>query len=508
MTRDRLLGIDIGTTSVKAVVCDGRGAILGQASQEYRTAYPQPTWAEQDPDDWWHAVCLVIPQALQAAESKPERIAGIGVSGQAPAAVAVDPAGAVLHPALIWLDRRSEPQSAWIRDQGIEPVVTALNGGRADPFFLAPKLMWLKEHAPEVYRRAHAVLQVNGFVVQRLTGVFCMDVSQAPLTSLYDAKAGVFSSTLADALGLDLELLPRVAGCAEVVGSVTTQAAQATGLIAGTPVVAGMCDGTAAAVEAGLLADGDAVEMTGHSTVLLVCSAVPYLGRELLPLVHGIPGRYLAVGALVASGAALRWFRDELGESERREAAIQGIDPFELLSRAAASSPPGANRLVFLPYLFGERSPIWDSAARGVFFGLSLDTRRADLIRAIMEGAAFGLRHNVEAAQAAGFTLTGLSCVGGGARSAVWNQIKADVLGLPVRVLRRSAGAPLGDALVAGVGCGMFADLREALSHVVETAHEYAPNPLNRERYDQFYRIYKRLYPALKASYDALAQTS
>ena len=243
----------------------------------------------------------------------------------------------------------------------------------------------------------------------------------------------------------------------------TAAAAAATGLAAGTPVVAGMCDGTAAALEAGLTEVGDAVEMTGQSTVVSICADAPYLGRELISLVHAIPGRYLAVGALVATGGALRWFRDQLGEPERLAAQARGIDPFELLSAEAAGSPAGANRLLFLPYMFGERSPIWDTDARGVFFGLSLASTKADMVRAILEGAAFGLRHNLEAAAAAGFRARTLACVGGGARSPVWNQIKADVTGMPIRLPVAATGAPLGDALAAGVGTGVYASFADAV---------------------------------------------
>jgi xylulokinase len=260
-----------------------------------------------------------------------------------------------------------------------------------------------------------------------------------------------------------------------------------------------MTDGTAASLEAGLVAVGDAVEMTGQSTVLLICSDRPYLGDELIPLGHAIPGRHLVVGALVASGGALRWFRDQLGEPERMEAARQGVDPFVLLSEAATSSPPGANRLIFLPYLYGERSPIWDSDARGVFFGLTLATEKRDLIRAILEGAAYGLRHNVEAAARAGFPLATLACVGGGARSPLWNQIKANVLGRPIRLPRAAAGAPLGDAMIAAVGAGLYRRVEAAVAQMVEPGAVYQPRPELASRYDALYHIYLGLYPALKA---------
>jgi xylulokinase len=267
-----------------------------------------------------------------------------------------------------------------------------------------------------------------------------------------------------------------------------------------------MTDGTAASLEAGLVRVGDAVEMTGQSTVLLICSDQPYLGDELIPLGHAVPGRHLVVGALVASGGALRWFRDQLGQPEQAAAAQRNIDPFVVLAEAAASSPPGANRLLFLPYLYGERSPIWDSDARGVFLGLTLATEKRDLIRAILEGAAYGLRHNVEAAGRAGFPLATLACVGGGARSALWNQIKADVLGRPIRLPRAATGAPLGDAMAAAVGVGLHPSLEAAVAQMVEPGTEFHPQPELAARYDALYQIYVGLYPALKASFQALAQ--
>jgi xylulokinase len=349
------------------------------------------------------------------------------------------------------------------------------------------------------------VLQVNGFLIHRLTGRFSMDVSNGPLTLFFDSPNLCYSEPLAGRMGLDLAKMPAVAACSEVVGEVTAEAAAATGLAAGTPVVAGMCDGTAAALEAGLTEVGDAVEMTGQSTVVSICADAPYLGRELISLVHAIPGRYLAVGALVATGGALRWFRDQLGEPERLAAQAQGIDPFELLSAEAAGSPAGANRLLFLPYMFGERSPIWDTDARGVFFGLSLASTKADMVRAILEGTAFGLRHNLEAAAAAGFRARTLACVGGGARSAVWNQIKADVLRMPIRLPVAATGAPLGDALAAGVGTGVYASFADAVARISRIQREFRPDAALTERYDCLYRVYTGLYPALQASFRELA---
>ena len=497
MKRNLLLGIDVGTTSLKAILFDADGSVLAQASREYPTVYPHPNWAEQDPEEWWRAACDILPQLFVAAGADPRAVAGIGVSGQAPSVVPVDRGGAALRPALLWLDRRAEAQCAWLRERVGAAAIAGVNGGRIDPYYLAPKWLWLRKHEPDVYRNTHAVLQANGYLIHKLCGAVCMDVSHGPLTLFFDSRRLRYDEALADRMGLDLAQMPPIRPCAEVVGEVTAAAAAATGLAPGTPVIAGMCDGTAAAVEAGLLRPGDAVEMTGQSTVLLICSDEPYLGEELIPLVHGVPGQYLVVGALVASGGSLRWFRDQLGEAERLAAPLLGVDPFDLLSQEAAASPAGANGVIFLPYMFGERSPIWDSAARGVFFGLSLATKKADLVRAIMEGAAFGLRHNAETAAGSGFEIARLACVGGGARSAVWNQIKADVLQVPIRLPRTATGAPLGDALAAGVATGVYASFEEAVRRVVRVEREFAPDPALRARYDALYQVYVGLYPAL-----------
>jgi xylulokinase len=505
--RSLLIGVDIGTTSVKSVLFDLQGTALVETQQEYPTAYPHPNWAEQEPDAWWRAVCATLQRLFAGSRYQAADAAAIAVSCQAPSMVAVDRQGRPLYPALIWMDRRSEPQCAWLRERVGQETITHINGGRIDPYYMTPKLLWFKQEQPALYRQTHQVLQANGYIVHKLCDVLAMDLSHGPITLCFDSRRNDWSPELIAQMGLEPAKLPPPVPCTAVLGEVTRAAAAECGLAPGTPVVAGMTDGTAASLEAGLVRVGDAVEMTGQSTVLLICSDHPYLGDELIPLGHAAPGRYLVVGALVASGGALRWFRDQLGEVERLEAARRSIDPFDLLSELAASSPPGANRLIFLPYLFGERSPIWDSHARGVFFGLSLATQKADLVRAILEGAAYGLRHNVEAADRAGFHLESLACVGGGARSALWNQIKADVLNRPIRLPRAATGAPLGDAMAAAVGTGLYGSIEEAVRQMVHLGADYRPQPQLTARYDALYAVYANLYPALKASFAQLATT-
>ena len=364
MARRLLIGIDVGTTGLKVVIADADGALLAQRGEEYATSYPQPNWAEQDPEQWWRACCSVVPQALEAAGATGDEVAGIGVSGQGIGVVPVDAGGRPLRPAMIWLDRRSDAQCDWLRETVGEEEITRVNGARIDSFYLAPKWLWVKQHAPEVYRDTAAVLQSNGYLVQRLTGAQTLAVSDGPMTLFFDTARLRYHEGLAGRMGIDLEKMPRIAGCSEVVGAVNARSGSGNGAAGGNAGRRGAVDGTAAAVEGGLLEDGDATEMTGQSTVILVCSSKPYLGRELISLVHGVPGRYLAVGGSTAAGGSLRWWRDQLADAERARAANEGRDPFQALDELAAESPAGANRLVFLPYLFGERSPIWDTDAR------------------------------------------------------------------------------------------------------------------------------------------------
>lgn len=500
-----LLGIDVGTTGAKAIVSTAQGEIVARAGREYPTLFPQPNWAEQDPESWWSALCAVLQELFGAQGVDPASIAALSVSCQAPTLVLVDGQGVPLHNALLWMDRRSEPECLWMESRVGSEKIAAVNGGRIDPYYLASKLLWLKSNRPVLFGEAPYVLCVNGFINLRLTGIPSMDRSHGPLTLLFDSAKGEWSGDLLAALDIDPGLFPPLRDCAQIIGEVTKSAAAATGLREGTPVLAGMVDGAAAALEAGVVEPGHAVEMTGQSTVLVICSDSPYFGRELIPLGHAETGKHLTVGASVASGGALRWFRDQLGETERNLAEQGGPDAFSRLTALAAASPAGANRLLFLPYLYGERSPIWDSSARGVYFGLALSTTKADMVRAILEGAAFALRHNLETAEAAGFLAPELACVGGGARSALWNQIKADVLQRPVSLPQAATGAPMGNAILAAVAAGIHPTLEAAVAAMVRPGAIYTPNPANATLYDEMFEVYRGLYPALKGSFAALA---
>ena len=268
MSASLLVGIDVGTTGVKALICERDGTVLAQSGQEYPTTFAQPGWAEQDPDAWWKATCAVVHKVIADAGASPQAVAALGVSCQAPTLVAVDAAGAPVHPALIWMDRRSEQQCERLRATIDEAAILRINGGRIDPYFLAPKILWLRDEAPDAYAHTHQILQANGYIVHRLTGAFCMDNSHGPLTLFFDSDRQEWSTDLIAAMGIDPAKLPPVVPCAQVVGTVTPAAAAATGLAPDTPVIAGMADGTAASIEVGLVRAGSAAEMTGQSLVI------------------------------------------------------------------------------------------------------------------------------------------------------------------------------------------------------------------------------------------------
>jgi xylulokinase len=484
-----VLGVDVGTTAVKAAVVTAGGRVLGSGSVEYPTVYPRPGWAEQDPGDWWRAACGAIRLALEAAGRR--ELAAVCVSAQAPTMLPLDARARPLRRALIWMDRRAESECARLRERLGEDLVRQITGNRIDPYYVAPKLLWLREQDPETFARARTFIQATGYLVQRLTGEVTLDREHASLLSLRDFQRDEWSEALCAAVGVAPDRFPRLVEADEVVGHVTAAAAAETGLAPGTAVTGGTVDGAAAALEAGAVDEGQVAEMTGTSTVVILPSARPRSEPAFVAMRHAVRGRWLLLGAIVASGASLRWLRD-----------LFGGDSFDALIAEAEAEPPGANGLVFLPYMMGERSPIWDSDARGVFLGLTLASGRGALVRAVLEGAAFAVRHNVEVAAAAGIEVAELRSVGGGTQSRLWNQIKADVIGVPVLLPETSIGAPFGDAALACVAAGLHADVG-GLVRTVRVRERFEPHEPG--RYDALYGVYRASYEALRNEFRALA---
>ena len=500
-----LLGIDAGTSSVKAVLLDLRGNICATGQAEYPLHHIRPAWVEQDPEDWWQATCKAVSEMLAKVPHGAERILGLAISSQAPNLLPLDGSGRPLRRAMIWMDRRAEAEAARLRKLVGAEEIHRITGNRPDAFYVAARLLWLRNHEPEVLRRTWQFAQVNGYLNYRLTGRLTLDPAHAVLLQLRNYTTGGWSEALCSACGVDPSQFPEVMDGHRAQGGVTVGAAEATGLRAGTPVMAGTVDSPSAALEAGVTEPGIAVEMTGTSTVVIIPNDCGLTEPALIVMPHALPGIHLLLGAMGSSGGCLRWFRDQLGQPETQAAMEQGSDAFDLLTRQAAQAGPGSEGVIFLPYMMGERSPLWHTNARGVFFGLSLATSKGALVRAILEGAAFALRHNVEVGVRAGAEVREMRSVGGCSRSDVWNQIKADVLGMPVLLPRASVGSPYGAAILAGMGAGVFPNVRKSLAEMVHLDRRFEPNQANHEKYSEIYRVFRDIYDHLKADFDAAA---
>jgi xylulokinase len=465
-----------------------------------------PSGAEQHPDDWWEGTVASIRAVLEQGEVDASSIAAVSVSAQAPCATLVDEAGRPTHPSLLWMDRRSDQQC---NDRaGSDDDVRRVTGNAIDPYYAAPKVAWLLENEPGLRNRTSTLLMTNGYVNFKLTGRRSIDTGHAGLTLLADLEHVQWRPELAELWGIPLEWLPEIGSPTKVLGEVTAEAAAATGLRPGTPVCHGLVDGAAASLEGGIAVPGDVCEMTGQSTVLMAGATYDELAGgigTLSAFPYPIPGMYLVFGSMVSTGGILRWFRDEFGDREIQAGALLDKDAFTLLDELAGSAPLGSSGVILLPYFMGERSPIWDTEARGVYVGLSMGTRRAEMVRAILEGTSYGLRHNLEEMAGLGIEPPTIRSVGGGSLGATWNQIKADVCALPLEVPTETIGAPVGDALVAAVAAGLTDDLATAVRERYTAGKRVEPDERRHQQYEPYYALYKDLYPALKPAFDRLA---
>ncbi len=501
-----LLGIDIGTTGAKAALFSVDGHLEAVHAVEYPTHHIRPGWVEQQPEDWWNATCAAIQHVLGQTPQARDRILGIATSAQAPTLLALDEAGQPLRPALIWMDRRAEAEVQELNERIGAEHIYQITGNRSDPFYVAAKLRWLNKYEPDVMRRTRTFIQIPGYINLRLTGSYSLDSAHAALLQLRDYATGDWSAALCEACGVSPDQFPPIYPGHHQLGEVTAQAAAATGLRPGTPVMVGTVDGAAAAVEAGVAEAGVAAEMTGTSTVLLMPNTSGITESAFIAMPHALPNLHLLLGAMVSSGASLRWYREQFGNAERSDAQQTDDDIYELMTQQAARIPNGSNGLIFLPYMMGERSPIWHTQARGVLFGLTLSTSRGAIIRAILEGTAFALRHNIEVARKAGVQVTEIRSVGGGTRNRLWNQIKADILGLPILLPEASVGAPFGDAVLAGLGLGLYPDVLSALREMVHIRTVFDPDPEHAWRHSRLYAIYRSLYEHVREDFNRLAE--
>jgi len=456
-------------------------------------------WAEQDPQDWWRACCLAIRRAFDALAADEDEIACVGFSGQMHGAVLLDGYDEVVRPALIWCDQRSEPQVEELSDLfGVAHLIQLTCNPPLSNFTLT-KLLWVRENEPQNWERVAHIMLPKDYVRFQLTGERATDMADASGTLLLDVAGRSWSSEVLSRAGIDRQLLPSLCESPEVCGKISARGAEATGLKAGTHVVAGAGDQASGAVGMGIVRPGMVSTTIGTSGVVFAATDAPALdprGR-LHTFCHAIPGRWHVMGVTQAAGLSLRWFRDRFGDSPN--AAIQGgRDPYELLCEEAAAAPPGSDGVFWAPYLMGERAPYCDPNARAALVGLSATHTRAHVIRAILEGVAFSLRDSFTIFREMNVPVERVRLGGGGARSSLWRQIQADVYGHTVEVVQAEEGAAYGAAILAGVGARNWRSVDEACDAVVRTAAEVKPEPTSHAILDEAYRTYRRIYPALQ----------
>jgi xylulokinase len=508
MTEKYILAHDLGTTGNKATLFDSQGQVKASHFCGYPTDYPKPNWVEQNPEDWWQAVCQSTQYLLQTARLEAGQIACVSLCGHMMGCVAVDRQANPLRSCIIWADTRAIEEAQILLDQVGMEAAYRVTGHRTNSSLTGEKMMWIQRRQPEIYSQTYKFLHCKDFIAARLTGQFVTDYSDASGTDLYDLAGWAWSEVMVKASGLDPAKLPDLHASIDVIGEVTRQAAQASGLLAGTPVVIGGGDGACAAAGAGVVREGSAYTNIGSSAWIGIATRQPVIDPEMrtFTLAHLAPGLFTPTGPMQSAGGAYQWVRDQLGQPEKAAAEALGLSPYELLNLQVLKSEPGAKGLFFFPYLLGERSPRWNPQARAAFFGLNMGHTRADMVRAVLEGISYNLRVILEAFQRQGVEIPAMRLIGGGARGAVWRQILADIYGMPIlRPSLLAEATSFGAALAGGVGVGLYPDmsLAETLTPIVDST---LPDPELKARYERGYAFFNRAYEAFVPLYTELAE--
>jgi len=491
------LGIDVSTTGTKALLIDENGSVVEVRSSPHTLSTPKPLWSEQEPQEWWRAAVSSISAVLKQTGIAPPSIAALGLTGQMHGLVLLDASGAVLRPAILWNDQRTQAQCDEIhRKIGRENFIQ-VSGNVALTGFTAPKILWVAENEPDVFARTRHVLLPKDYIRYRLTGEYAMDKADGSGTVLFNLKERRWSIELLSALQIPLGWMPPTFEGPEFTGRVSSEGARETGLAEGTPVAAGGGDQAAQAVGVGAVNPGIIALTVGTSGVVFATTPAALIEPDglLHAFCHAVPNRWHFMGVMLSAAGSLQWYRDALAPEVS----------FDELLREAEHAPAGSDGLLFLPYLSGERTPHPDPQARGAFIGLTLRHNRAHMTRAVLEGVAFGLKDIFALIQQAGLERVGeVRASGGGTKSALWQQILASVLGCELLTVNTTEGAAFGAALLAAVGAGRWPDVETAASEVVKVTGSTRPNMSEVEIYRKGYPIYRELYPALRASYQQI----
>lgn len=499
-----LLGIDIGTTQTKGVLTDLRGGTLAEATRESRLYSEHPTWAEEEPEQWWNNACDITRELLGKASARGADVAGVGVSGMVPAMVLLDVGGRPLRRSIQQNDARTGTEIAELKASYDEDRFFELTGAGISQQVVAPKMRWLRKHEPATVRDLATLLGSYDYINFRLTGVRSVERNWALESGLYDLRLGRFCEELVALAGLDRHQLPEVHDAHDVIGGISPDAAEATGLAPGTPVVGGAADHVASAYATTASADGDLVIKFGGAGDILLSLDRLATDRRLFIDHHLVPGKYFLNGCMATSGSLIRWYAQQFCAEDAARARTEGRSVYALLDEMAAPLAAGADGLVLLPYFLGEKTPLHDPAARGTLLGLDLHHTRHHVYRAALESVAYGFRHHVDVLTAMGLTIRRVLAADGGARSDLWLQIAADVLGRPVQRVAQHPGSSLGAAIAAGMGSGRLDDW-SAIERYVRLDRRFVPHEAASSRYERLYGVYRDAYTRLQDVFPRLA---
>jgi len=503
-----VIGVDCGTSGTKTVLFDETGAVIASATVEYPMYQPKNGYAEQKPSDWAGAMINTIKSVMAKSGVNKEDVKGIGISGQMHGLVLLDKNNNVLRDSIIWCDQRTSAEVEQMNSLvGCEKLVE-ITANPALTGWTAAKLLWVKNNEPEIYSRTAHILLPKDYLRFILTGEYATDVSDASGMQLLDVPNRCWSSELLSAFEIDRSWLGRVYESCEVTGTLTKSMADELGLCAGTSVVGGAGDNAAAAVGTGVVSDGKAFTTIGTSGVVFAHTseiAVDKRGR-IHTCCAAVPGAWHVMGVTQAAGLSLKWFRDNFCMAEKDTAKLMGVDEYYLMDKEVEQVPPGSNRLLYLPYLMGERTPHLDAAARGVFFGLSGIHTRRDMLHAVMEGVAYSLRDCIEVFRDMNIAITDMMACGGGGSSPLWRSMLADLYKCDVKTSASKEGPALGAAILASVGCGLYSSVEEACGAIVRTDNICSPDLQRIQLYDSYYQLYREIYPALRDKFERLSE--
>ena len=487
------IGIDLGTSAVKLLLVDSSGRICGSVSEEYPLSFPQPGWSEQNPEDWWQGVCRGLHRLLEG--QNPSFIAGIGVGGQMHGLVTLDENDNVIRPAILWNDGRTAEETAWLNSAVGKKKLSALTANIAFAGFTAPKLLWMKKHEPENFARIAKIMLPKDYINYRLTGVHACDYSDASGMLLLDVQNRCWSEEMLEICSVRKDQMPQLFESYEIIGKVKPALAAGFGLPEDVRVAAGAGDNAAAAVGTGTVGDGACNISLGTSGTIFISSK--NFGVDPNNALHAFAhadGTYHLMGCMLSAASCNKWFCDD----------ILSTKDYEKEQLAIGDDMLGNNRVFFLPYLMGERSPINDTDARGTFIGLSMDTTRADMIQAVLEGVAFAIRDSFEVARSLGIRIERSMLCGGGAKSPLWRGIMANVLNIPLDIPQTEEGPGYGAAMLAMVGCGEYPDVEACADALVHTTVTILPEKTHAERYERAYRKFQKIYPAVRELFPEL----